>query len=142
MLRWAVLLFGLITVLRALMGVSGKGAYTNSDNKMNLFFMISCDIQFLLGLILFFAKDWFDNLKHIGTLDKYTRFFSLEHGAMMILAWIMVHVGRVAVKKALTPAAKHKRSLIWFGLALVIILAAIPWPFRETIARPLYQWFN
>jgi len=60
----------------------------------------------------------------------------------MIIAWILVHVGSVSVKRAITPAAKHKRSLLFFGIAILIILAAIPWPFREAIARPLYRWFN
>jgi hypothetical protein len=73
--------------------------------------------------------------------DTYTRFFSLEHGLLMIIALILVHVGRVSVKKAPTPAAKHKRTLLFFGLAIVLILAAIPWPFREVIARPLWRGF-
>ena len=53
-LRWAVLLFGLWTLLNALTGVLSKRSYTGTDNKVNLFFMISCDIQLLLGLILYF----------------------------------------------------------------------------------------
>jgi hypothetical protein len=73
--------------------------------------------------------------------DAYNRFFSLEHGLLMIIALILVHVGRVSVKKAATPAAKHKRTLLFFGIAIVLILAAIPWPFRETIARPLLRGF-
>lgn len=67
------------------------------------------------------------------------RFFAMEHALMMIIAWLLVHVGRSMVKRADTDAQKHKRSLLFFGLALVIILAMIPWPFRQVgIAR---QWF-
>lgn len=138
LLRWAVLLFGVITVISGLSGVATKRAYTSGDNKSNLFFMISCDIQLLLGLVLYFSNHW---MQMLDMKNPYTRFFGMEHGVMMILAWIFVHVGRATVKKAVTPAAKHKRTLIWFGLALVIILAAIPWPFREAIARPFYRWF-
>ena len=65
----------------------------------------------------------------------------MEHASMMILAWILVHVGRVAVKKAGSDAAKHKKMLLFFGLAFVLILASIPWPSREAIARPLLRWF-
>ena len=74
--------------------------------------------------------------------DVSVRFFVMEHGFMMILAWILVHVGRVAVKKAGTDAAKHKRMLIYFGLALLLILVSIPWPFRQAgIGRELIPGF-
>ena len=143
-LRWAVLLTGLWTLFSALSGVKSKRNYTSGDSQSNLFFMISCDIQFLLGLILYFVNSWFDRLKDLGNnmKDAHNRFFTMEHGLLMIIALILVHVGRVSVKKATTPAAKHKRTLLFFGLAILLILAAIPWPFREAIARPLLRWFN
>lgn len=143
LLRWAVLLFGVLTVLNALTGFIKKRAYTESDNKSNLFFMISCDIQLLLGLILYFSNGWFDRLKNFSQIksDPALRFFSMEHMSMMLLAWILVHIGRATVKKASTDAAKHKKMLIFFGLALVLILASIPWPFRANIGRPLLHWF-
>ena len=74
--------------------------------------------------------------------NSYDRFFTVEHTTMMILAWILVHVGRTSVKRASTDAAKHRKMLLFFGLALLLILAAIPWPFRTEIARPLFRWFN
>ena len=63
LLRWAVLLFGVWTVMNAITGVINNRAFTNNDNKSNLFFMISCDIQLLLGLSLFFSNAWFDKVK-------------------------------------------------------------------------------
>ena len=144
LIRWAVLFFGVWTLFSAISGVVAKRIYTSSDNRSSFFFTLSCDIQLLLGLILYFANSWFDRLKDLGNnmKDPYNRFFSLEHALLMIIAWILVHVGRVSVKKALTPAAKHKRAMLFFGLAILLILVSIPWPFRETIARPLYRWFN
>ena len=144
-LRWAIVVFGLWTLLNALSGVMSKRLYSLNDNRSNLFFMISCDIQLLLGLILYFSNAWFDKLKSgMGPVMKngYDRFFTIEHSLMMILAWILVHVGRTAVKKASTDPAKHRKMLLFFGLAFLLILAAIPWPFRTEIARPLFRWFN
>jgi hypothetical protein len=140
LLRWLVLLFGLLTLISSLSGLSGKRNYTPGDNKVNLFFMISCDVQLLLGLTLYFGRGWFDSLKNVGLTNHETRFFTMEHGVMMIIAWILVHIGRVAVKKAPMTAGKFKKSLAYFGLALLLILISIPWPFRE-IARPLLTWF-
>jgi len=144
LIRWAVVVFGLWTLLSALTGVIGKRNYTSFDSSGNFLFMLSCDIQLVLGLILYFVNSWFDRLKDLGNnmKDANSRFFTMEHALLMIIAWILVHVGRVSVKRAVTPAAKHKRSLVFFTLAILIILAAIPWPFREAIARPLYRWFD
>jgi hypothetical protein len=140
-LRWAVLLFGLWALINALTGTFSKRNYTSADNKANLFFMISCDIQLLLGLLLYFGNAWFDNLKDntAEVMKNATlRFFSMEHSLMMIIAWLLVHIGRSMVKRSDSDAQKHKRSLIYFGLAIVIILVMIPWPFRQMgIAR---QW--
>jgi hypothetical protein len=144
LLRWLVLLFGLWTLINAITGLSAKRAYTASDNRSNLLFMIFCDIQLLLGLILYFNNQWFgkltDNMK-AAMQDAATRFFSLEHGLMMIIAWVLVHIGRSAVKRATTDRSKHKKMLIFFGLALFLILASIPWSFRQEIARPLFRGF-
>jgi uncharacterized membrane protein YphA (DoxX/SURF4 family) len=141
-LRWAVLLFGVWTLLNAVTGVLHKRNYTGTDNKANLFFMISCDIQLLVGLILYFNGAWFESLKANAKAvmgNAGPRFFAVEHVLMMIIAWLLVHVGRSMVKRSDIDAQKHKRSLIYFGIALVIILAMIPWPFRQAgIAR---QWF-
>ena len=144
LMRWAVLLFGLWTLFSAISGVISKRNYTSGDSRSNFLFMLSCDIQLLLGLILYFVNSWFDRLKDLANnmKDANNRFFTMEHELLMIIAWILVHVGRVSVKRAITPAAKHKRTLIFFGLAIILILAAVPWPFREAIARPWYRWFD
>ncbi len=144
LIRWAVLLFGLLTLINALSGFVKKRAYTNSDDKTNLFFMISCDVQLLLGLLLYFSNGWFDKMKDLGNnmKDPYNRFFTMEHLSLMLLAWILVHVGRASVKRAKTDAAKHKKMLIFFGTALILILVSIPWPFRQVIGKPLLHWFS
>lgn len=144
-LRWAVLLLGLWAVLSSLGAVMSKRPYRSGDNKVGLFFMISCDIQLLLGLVLYFTGMWFDKVKAgMGAVmkDPAERFFAVEHALMMIIAWLLVHIGRSSVKRAATDAQKHKRTLIYFGIALLIILAMIPWPFRQPgIARQLFPQF-
>jgi hypothetical protein len=144
-LRWAVLAFGLLTVINSLSGVFAKRAYTPNDNRTSLLFMISCDVQLLLGLVLYFNGMWFSLLKNNAAevmKDSVSRFFAVEHITMMIIAWLMVHVGRSLVKRTGTDAGKQTKSLIFFGIALLIILAMIPWPFRQMgIARELLPRF-
>ena len=100
--RWAVLFFGLWTLLNGITGYFGKRNYTANDNRSNLFFMISCDIQLLIGLILYFVNGWSAKLKDLGSnmKDPYIRFFTMEHIVMMLIAWALVHIGRASVKKA------------------------------------------
>lgn len=143
LLRWFILLFGIWTIINAISGLAGRRAYTPSDGRSNFFFMLSMDIQLLVGLGLYFSGVWFDQMKHLADAmkDPYLRFFTMEHEVMMIIAWILVHVGRVAVKKATRSSSKFTRSLIYFGISLLLILIAMPWPFRNTVARPWFRWF-
>ena len=107
--RWAVLLFGLWTVFNALTGFFGKRNFGANDNRSNLLFMISCDIQLLIGLVLYFTNGWFDRLKDLGNnmKDPVNRFFTMEHMSLLLVAWILVHIGRASVKRADNDAAKH-----------------------------------
>ncbi len=143
LLRWFILIFGIWTVLNAISGLTGKREFLPADNRSNFFFMLGMDIQLLIGLALYFTGAWFERLQHLGEnmKDANLRFFTMEHEFLMILAWILVHVGRVAVKKAAASSVKFKRSLIFFGITLLLILIAMPWPFREAVARPWFRWF-
>lgn len=144
-LRWIVLLTALWTIIRAIGGISGGKAYLAADNKSSLFFMISMDLQFLLGILLYFIDGWAKNLtggqmKEVMN-NSAQRFFTIEHASMMILAWIIVHVGRSVIKKSKTDRVKHSKSLVYFGVALILILLAIPWPFRSALGiHPLFRF--
>jgi hypothetical protein len=45
----------------------------------------------------------------------------------MLIAVILVQVGRSLSKKAVVSAAKHKKALIFFSIAMLLILSRIPW---------------
>ena len=143
LLRWVIIIFGFWAVISAISGLGSKREFTPLDGKGNFFFMLSMDIQLLVGLGLYFTGVWFDQLKHLGDAMKDTtlRFFTMEHELMMIIAWILVHVGRTKVKKATLSSSKFTKSLLFFGIALLLILIAMPWPFREAVARPWFRWF-
>lgn len=142
LLRWAVVILGIWTLVNALTGYFGKRPYSANDNRSNLLFMISCDVQLLIGIALYINNGWFARLKDMGNnmKDPYLRFFTIEHLTLMLAAWVLVHIGRATVKSATTDAAKHKKMLIFFGLAIVLIIAAIPWPFRQAIGRPYFRF--
>jgi hypothetical protein len=52
----------------------------------------------------------------------------------MLIAITLITIGHVKYKKGGAPTT----TLILYVIALVLIFAAIPWPFRGEIARPLF----
>ncbi|WP_341842989.1 hypothetical protein [Chitinophaga caseinilytica] len=138
--RWLIVIFGALAVIRAIAGVAGKKPYGAGDAKAGLFFMIFLDIQLLIGLVLMFTssltKSAFGNMG-AAMGDKVLRFFTVEHTLLAIVAIAMVHIGRSKIKKADSDAKKQKTALIFFTIAFVLLLALIPWPGRELIGRAL-----
>lgn len=137
-LRWVVLILALITVIKYLNGWLQKKQFTSSENKISLFYSIAMDIQLIVGLVLYLFLSPITNSFHIDMKDTFSRFWGMEHIAMMVIAIALVHIGKVMVKKAKTDAARFSKGTIYFMLSLIIMLASIPWPFREIIGRP---WF-
>jgi hypothetical protein len=133
LLRWAILLAGIWAVIRAFKGVSGKTAFTGADNKAGLFYMIFLDTQLLVGLLMYFVTSALGIKSFLASgaavmRDSYLRYFAVEHITTALIAIILVHIGRAKVKRATTDAQKHKTSLIFFGIALILILLRTPWP--------------
>ncbi len=96
------------------------------DSKIYLFAFISAHTQLLIGLILYMMSPKVDFSQMSVALF---RFFSVEHAFMMLIAIALITIGRIKAKK-LTGGDKHRTVLFFYLLALVIILVAIPWPFR------------
>jgi hypothetical protein len=133
--RWVVLLLLLLAIFNHLS--AGSRPYNNGDRKLSLFLMITSDIMLLIGLVQWFTSDkWgFSQIKAAGMQgvmqNAFTRFFTIEHMVGMILAIALIHIGKAQAKKNMSDAAKHRRTWIFYVLALLILVASIPWPFRE-----------
>ena len=50
-LRWVVLALAVVVLVKAVLGICSKAAFTEGDRKLGLFFMISCHVQLLIGLV-------------------------------------------------------------------------------------------
>lgn len=140
-MRWVILILLLVAIFRAVSGVTSKRLYTGGDRKTALFLMIATHINLLIGLYLWFTSEWgFNNIKENGMgqvmKNGVARFWAIEHITLMIIGVILITIGNSVSKKNISPERKHQKSLWLFVLALVIIAAAVPWPFRE-VGRPL-----
>jgi membrane protein DedA with SNARE-associated domain len=66
------------------------------------------------------------------------RFFGMEHIALMIIALVIVTIGRKKAEKITAPIQKHSKIATWYLIGLILILASIPWPFRAALGG---KWF-
>jgi Na+/citrate or Na+/malate symporter len=57
--------------------------------------------------------------------DATTRYWTVEHVTIMIIAVALITAARITSKKMAADAAKHKRLFIFNAIALVIILTGI-----------------
>jgi hypothetical protein len=141
-IRWAVVIAGVLALLRAISGASSRRPWTAADDRAGLWFTIALDVQVLIGLYLYFVLSPFttDALKDFGAAMRTPalRFWAVEHSFGMLLGVVLAHVGRVRLRKA-EPSRRHVIAAIFFGIALVAILASIPWPGTPN-GRPWLRW--
>lgn len=133
-LRWVILILLLVCIFKSI--ADRKKPFTPSHRKLGLALMICADIMLLVGIYQWFAGPWgLKSIQHNGfknVMDNnQLRFFAVEHALAMIVAIILIHIGYSYGKRAVADGVKHRRTLVFYGLSLIIILASIPWPFRE-----------
>jgi hypothetical protein len=138
--RWLVLISGLLAVLRAFR--AGRGTWGAADDRAGFWFVMLLDLQVLIGLALYV---WLSPITHeafrdMGAAMKSSslRFWAVEHIFGMLIAVAFAHVGRVRIRKA-EPARRRRLAVIFFGLAVLAMLASIPWPGTPN-GRPLLRW--
>jgi hypothetical protein len=132
LVRWLVVIAALVAVGRAFVGWLGNRKWGGLDDRLGLIFTVSLDIQLLLGIVLYvvspLVQGAFADMS--GAMSAPTvRFFVVEHVALMFIAVVVAHIGRALAKRLPNDRAKFKRVTLFFGAAVVLILAAIPWPF-------------
>lgn len=135
-LRWLVLLNALVAIGAAFTGMQQNRAFEKRDNLFGLIFTSVVDLQLLIGLVLYFTGALgLQNIQNNGMAyvmkDSYARFFAVEHITMMLIAVVIIHIGRAKSKKATSDAGRHKAAFWFYLIGLLIILASIPWPFRK-----------
>lgn len=140
--RWVVIILLLIAILKSATGLAGNKAFTNGDKKVGLFLMISAHTMLLIGLYQWFVGPWgLQNIQNLGMKavmqNNVYRFWAVEHITGMLIAIILITIGRSAAKKNINDTARHRRSFWFYLVAFIIIMVTVPWPFRE-VGRPLF----
>ena len=132
LLRWVVLITLLLSIVKL---ISGQNAL-----KTSKILLISAHSTLVLGLYqYFFGALGYKLISAAGGMKEVmkngvARFWAVEHISSMILAIVLITIGHIRLKKG----AKASTTATFYLIALLLILSAIPWPFRADIHRP---WF-
>ena len=135
--RWVVLAAGLAAIFVAFSGWSGAQPASPSLRRFSVLFVIAMDVEFLLGLLLYFGASPITRaaLANFGAAMKQQepRFFSVEHTMLMFLAVVCAHIGGALSRKGRTEVMKYRGAAVAFTISLLLILGGIPW------WRPLFR---
>jgi hypothetical protein len=131
-LRWVILILLLLVIIQAFTKKEGI-------RKSSLWLLIAGHITLLLGLYQYFTGE--HGFKTISSAISFgdvmknnaARFWAVEHISAMLIAIVLITVARRSAK-----SLAYKKAAVIYVIALLLILAAVPWPFREGVGR---AWF-
>lgn len=141
--RWAIVVAGVWLVVAAIRSL-GRSVASGASPVGTPWkaYVHSLHVQLVLGVLLMFisptAQSAWANMG-LTMKTRVLRFFTIEHTVMMILAIGLAEAGAARARKAGDAQAAARTTLIFGGLSLLLICAAIPWPFMGDIARPCFR---
>ena len=127
LLRYGVLLAIAAAGLMHLRGFLQHRPILNGERTLAIVAVILCHIQLVIGLMLYIP-----NISGYSNMEgEVGRFWKMEHLGVMLIAIILVTVGRVLSKRAKGERPKQQRVAVFYLIALALMLWAIPWPFTQ-----------
>ena len=118
-----VLLFAFV---KSVIAYRGQHPHTEGHRKNGLILLILAHTQLLIGGILYFVSPMSKSgLNDLGAAmkDSTLRLYTLEHPLMMILAIVLITMAYSKSKKDLSGQLKHKVKIVYYGIALLLILS-------------------
>ena len=133
LLRWVILITLILSIAKLM---------TKQDAlKTSKILLISAHTTLVLGLYqYFFGPVGFQLISQAAggmkevIKDAAGRFWAVEHILSMVIAIVLITIGHIKYKRG----GKPSTTSTFYLIALLLILSAIPWPFRAGIGRP---WF-
>ena len=140
--RWLVLAGMIYSIFRAFKGYRSAATFSKTDDKVRHWTATIAHIQLMLGITLYAQSPivtyfWQHKAQAIKSMDA--TFFGIIHILVMLTAIVIITIGSALAKRTISDNGKFKTILIWYGIALVLILIAIPWPFSPLAARPYFR---
>lgn len=141
-LRWLVLISLLASLAGSIWGWLRNRPYQPIDQTLRIITTSLAHTQLLVGIYLYtqspVVKYFWKSRPSYGEAPEFT-FFGLIHLSLMLTSIIVMTIGSSKAKRQLSAQAKFKTTAIYFGISLLLIFVAIPWPFSPLANRPLLR---
>ncbi|CCG98856.1 hypothetical protein FAES_0845 [Fibrella aestuarina BUZ 2] len=142
-LRWLVLFSLLGTLVSAFSGLINRRFYTKADQIIRVMATSIAHTQLLIGFYLYAISPiirYYWREKPSFAEAAAFPFFALIHISLMLTAVVLMTIGSSKAKRQTDARQQFKTTALYFTIGLVLILAAIPWPFSPLAARPWVRW--
>ena len=128
-LRWFLLITLLSSIIVSLFFVIRKQGLDIKGRLLARITSIIAEIQFVAGLVVYFISP-----KVIFSASSFQspilRFYLVEHVALMLVSVGLISAGYSRMKKVAETPSSSSTVLGFYFVALILILFAVPWPFR------------
>ena len=116
----------IIVILITLANYFGNKAY---NRKIALIGLITAHLQLVVGLIVYFTSGLgLASFSGANMKVSSSRFYVLELPLMLIIVIILITIGYSKSKKILDAKKANQTVLIFYIIALILILSRIPYP--------------
>ncbi len=114
---------------RSISGWLGNKPYEKADNTAGAALLGFTHLQLVLGLILYagvspYTKAAFADMG-AAMKNPMLRYFAVEHMVSMLIAVVLIQLGRTLSKKAANDNSKHRKVAIYTGIATLIIVVTL-----------------
>lgn len=118
-----------ISIIIFAVKASNKSEFNAGDKRIALITLILTHLQLVIGAVLYFISPITKAARSSENMmsDATNRLYVLEHPLTMIIAIVLITMGYSKMKRKTDSGAKFRTGLIFFSLALLLILARIPW---------------
>lgn len=141
-LRWAVLIIGIVAIVKAYMGWKNNTPFTADHKRTNMFLIASIHTQLLLGFILYFGLSPMTQaaFQDFGAAMKNAtmRYWAVEHITGMIIAAAIIQIGSIKSKKQTSDTQKHRTAFVYFSIGYILIFLTI----LSAIMTNKMSWFR
>lgn len=127
--RYLLLLALVLVLYRSYSGWLGRKPFQKADNTASVALLGLTHLQALLGLIMYaFTSSWTQTaFANFGAAmkDPMQRYFAVEHITAMLIAVVLIQLGRTFSKKAGDNTEKHRKLAIYTSIAVLIIVGTL-----------------
>lgn len=146
LIRWLVLISLCTSIFISSRKYWRKSVFSKSDDQLRHWTATIAHIQLMIGMVMYFKSTTVAQFRAVGYHAASgigePLFFGLIHITLMILSVVIITLGSALARRQDSDREKFRLMFLFFGTALLLICAAIPWPFSPLAQRPFLSPFK